>query len=76
MAYWMEEHVDENGNSMPIDLVGSTTIVKVGSFGATSLANTPDSESLNKALDKAYVHQLSYSDYRIQTNVPEHINSS
>lgn len=76
MAYWMEEHVDKKGNPMPIDLVGSTTIVKVGSFGAASLANTPDSESLNKALDKAYVHQLSYSDYRIQTNVPEHINSS
>lgn len=76
MAYWMEEHVDENGKSAPIDLIGSTKIVKVGGFGSTDISNVTDSNSLNKALSKAYVHQLSYSDYRIQTNVPEHINSS
>lgn len=76
MAYWMEEHVDENGKSAPIDLIGSTKIVKVGGFGSTDISNVTDSNSLNEALSKAYVHQLSYSDYRIQTNVPEHINSS
>lgn len=76
MAYWMEEHVDENGKSAPIDLIGSTKIVKVGGFGSTDISKTTDSNSLNEALNKAYVHQLSYSDYRIQTNVPEHINSS
>jgi hypothetical protein len=27
-----------------------------------------------KQFDKAYVHKLSYEDYRIQTNVPNHIN--
>lgn len=76
MAYWMEEHADENGKSAPIDLIGSTKIVKVGGFGSTDISNVTDSNSLNEALSKAYVHQLSYSDYRIQTNVPEHINSS
>lgn len=76
MAYWMEEHVDESGKSAPIDLIGSTKIVKVGGFGSTDISKATDSNSLNEALSKAYVHQLSYSDYRIQTNVPEHINSS
>lgn len=76
MAYWMEEHVDETGKSAPIDLIGSTKIVKVGGFGSTDISKTTDSNSLNESLSKAYVHQLSYSDYRIQTNVPEHINSS
>lgn len=76
MAYWMEEHVDETGKSAPIDLIGSTKIVKVGGFGSTDISKATDSNSLNESLSKAYVHQLSYSDYRIQTNVPEHINSS
>lgn len=117
MAYWMEEHVDESGKSAPIDLIGSTKIVKVGGFGSTAIdyetndknlyvdsngnvipvaqgkALTRENQMKNdnfsklavpiKGLDKlhsnlskAYVHQLSYSDYRIQTNVPEHINSS
>lgn len=106
MAYWMEEHVDENGKSAPIDLIGSTKIVKVGSFGSFALDYVTNEEheyvdkdgniikngkknpnfldlavpisssTINNALSKAYVHQLSYSDYRIQTNVPEHINSS
>lgn len=29
---------------------------------------------ISSALKQGYIHQLSYSDYRIQTNVPEHIN--
>ena len=68
MAYWM----DDNN----IDLVGSTKIVKVGGFGSTDISKASDAKSLGEALSKAYVHQLSYGDYRIQTNVPEHINSS
>lgn len=68
MAYWM----DDNN----IDLVGSTKIVKVGGFGSTDISKASDAKSLGEALNKAYVHQLSYGDYRIQTNVPEHINSS
>lgn len=68
MAYWME--------SKGVDLVGSTKIVKVGGFGSTDISKASNAQELNDALDKAYIHQLSYGDYRIQTNVPEHINSS
>lgn len=68
MAYWME--------SKGIDMVGSTKTVKVGGFGSTDISKASNAQELNEALDKAYVHQLSYGDYRIQTNVPEHINSS
>lgn len=107
MAYWMDEHVGENGEPEPIDLVCATTVVKVGNFGSTALdyvtndrqqyidkdGNVIDGgkenpnfsnlavpiksvNALNSQLNYAYVHQLSYEDYRIQTNVPEHINSS
>lgn len=76
MAYWMDEHVDSNGKPAPIDLIGSTKIVKVGGFGSTDISQASTAEALNDALSKAYVHQLGYGDYRIQTNVPEHINSS
>lgn len=76
IAYWMEEHVNpETGKSEPIDMIGSTKIVKVGGFGSTDISNV-DSKTINDAMNKDYVHQLSYADYRIQTNVPEHINSS
>lgn len=68
MAKWME--------SNNVDLVGSTKIVKVGGFGSTDISKCSDANSLNEALNKAYIHQLNYGDYRIQTNVPEHINSS
>lgn len=68
MAYWME--------SKGVDLVGSTKIVKVGGFGSTDISKASNAQELSNALDKAYIHQLSCGDYRIQTNVPEHINSS
>lgn len=68
VAYWME--------SKGVDLVGSTKIVKVGGFGSTDISKASNAQELSNALDKAYIHQLSYGDYRIQTNVPEHINSS
>ena len=68
MAYYME---DNN-----IDMVGSTTIVKVGNFGAANISSARTTEELNMALSKGYVHQLSYEDYRIQTNVPDHLNAN
>ena len=68
IAYYM----DENN----IDLVGSTKIVKVGSFGSTSIKGVKNAEELNAALAKGYVHQLSYADYRIQSNVPDHVQSA
>lgn len=75
MAYWMEEHT-ENGQPAPVDLIASTKAVKVGNFGSTNISNVQSAEDLTAALSQGYVHQLSYSDYRIQTNVPEHINGS
>ena len=68
MAYYME---DNN-----IDMIGSTKIVKVGDFGAADISKAKSTEELTEALSKGYVHQLSYEDYRIQTNVPEHLNSN
>lgn len=76
IAYWMEDHVNpQTGKSEPIDLLGSTKVVKVGGFGSTDISNTTQ-QDLTEKLNNGYVHQLSYGDYRIQTNVPEHINSS
>jgi predicted NAD-dependent protein-ADP-ribosyltransferase YbiA (DUF1768 family) len=81
IAYWMEEHINpETGKSEPIDMIGawstgSDKIVKVGGFGSTNIANATH-DNIDEYLNKGYVHQLSYADYRIQTNVPEHINSS
>lgn len=68
LANWME---DNN-----VDMVGSTKIAKVGCFGQTNLSKVTDKTGLEKAMGAAYVHELPYKDYRIQTNVPEHINSS
>lgn len=68
IAYYM----DENN----IDLVGSTKIVKVGCFGSTNIKGVTNAEELNAALAKGYVHKLDYSDYRIQTNVPDHVQSA
>lgn len=68
LANWMEAH--------NIDMVGSTKIAKVGCFGQANLSGVKDKASLNTAMDAAYIHELPYKDYRIQTNVPEHINSS
>lgn len=68
IAYYM----DENN----IDLVCSTKVVKVGCFGSTSIKGVKNAEELNAALAKGYVHQLSYADYRIQSNVPDHVQSA
>lgn len=89
IAYYMEEN--------NVDLLGSTTICKIGCFGATSIdhldqydseiidrrkaqgdnnTDISNTERLNFAMSQAFVHKLSYSDYRIQTNVPDHVYNS
>lgn len=68
LANWMEAN--------NIDMVGSTKIGKVGVFGQAKIGAVTDKASLDAAMSQAYIHELPYSDYRIQTNVPEHINSS
>lgn len=73
MALWMEKNnVDVAGAWSK----GGDKIVKVGGFGSTSIEEANTQDAMNEALGKAFVHELPYSDYRIQTNVPEHINSS
>ena len=91
MAEYMDNHVDSFGIADPIDMICSTACVKVGAFGAVSIDNLSqydeeltnngltsisNKDRLNLALSKATVHKLSYSDYRKQTNVPKHMDSS
>ena len=69
-------YVDKDGNVIPTDGSELTRNNQKKNPNFSSLAVKIDKDSLNKQLSLGYVHQLSYSDYRIQTNVPEHINSS
>lgn len=69
-------YVDKDGNVIPTDGSELTRNNQKKNPNFSSLAVKMDKEGLNKQLSLGYVHQLSYSDYRIQTNVPEHINSS
>lgn len=68
LGLWMEEN--------NVDMAGSTKIAKVGCFGQADISKSKDRDSLRTALSSGVVHTLPYRDYRIQTNVPEHINSS
>lgn len=68
LGIWMEKK--------GVDMVGSDKIAKVGCFGQTDLSAVKNTEDLFTAMESAYVHELPYRDYRIQTNVPEHINAS
>ena len=52
-----------------IDVACSTTCVKVGNYGAVDVLNLPEKPINN-------IHILSYQDYRIQTNVPQHIDAN
>lgn len=74
LALWMENHKDENGEPAPIDLVASTKAVKVGAFGSVPLKGMNDTAAIYDTMNKAYVHKLSLSDYRVQSGVPEHLN--
>lgn len=68
LGLWMDEN--------DVDLIGSDKICKVGCFGQCDLSAVTDNQSLREALNTAKIHKLPYKDYRIQTNVPEHINVS
>ena len=74
LALWMENHQDEEGNADPIDLVCSTKAVKVGSFGSAILEGKNTHDEVFDAMSKAYVHKLSWADYRVQSGVPQHVN--
>lgn len=59
-----------------VDVVAATTAVKVGSFGAVNVKDATNKDELNASLDNAIIHNLSYNDYVIQNNIPEHIQGS
>ena len=70
-------YIDSNGDVIPVksgEELTRSNQKKNANF--SKLAVKVDRASFEFQLDKAYIHQLSYGDYRIQTNVPEHINSS
>ena len=69
-------YVDKDGNVIPTDGSELTRDNQKKNPNFYSLAVTLDKASLENQLNLGYLHQLSYGDYRIQTNVPEHINSS
>lgn len=59
-----------------VDVIAATTAVKVGSFGAVNVKDATNKDELNASLDNAIIHNLSYNDYVIQNNIPEHIQGS
>lgn len=59
-----------------VDVIAATTAVKVGSFGSVNIKDATNREELESSLGNAVVHNLSYNDYVIQNNVPEHIQGS
>lgn len=59
-----------------VDVIMADSCVKVGAFGQADISSVQNKDDLNNALQSACIHRLNMSDYRIQTNVPEHIHSS
>lgn len=86
IAYYMEENnVDLLGSTKicKVGCFGTTSIDHLDQYDSeiidrrkaqgdnnTDVSNT---ERLNFAMSQAFVHKLSYSDYRIQTNIPDHV---
>ena len=68
LGLWMDEH--------NVDMIGSTKIAKVGCFGAANLKDVHNLKSLHGALEKGVIHELPYQHYRIQTNVPMHLDAT
>lgn len=74
-------YLSKTGKSLGKDLEKITdkdAILTMRDKDFESLATplSQDKKGLVESLSRATIHQLSYSDYRIQTNVPEHINAS
>lgn len=66
------KYMDEKG----IDIACSTKAVKVGIFGQTDIKSVKNDVEMRESLDKAYVHELNYADWREQTNVPHHMQEA
>ena len=70
MLEWAEKPEND------VDVIAATTAVKVGSFGAVNVKDATNKDELKASLDNAIIHNLSYNDYVIQNNIPEHIQGS
>lgn len=70
MLEWAEKPEND------VDVIAATTAVKVGSFGAVNVKDATNKDELRASLDNAIIHNLSYNDYVIQNNIPEHIQGS
>lgn len=70
LAYYMD---NEDNN---IDMICSTKAVKVGNWGSIDISKVTTKDELEAALSSGRVHEFSYEDFRIQTNVPEHLNAN
>ena len=66
------EYAEDND----IDVVAATTTTKAVQYGAVDVKSATSKEGLINSLSSATIHQLSYNDYIIQTNVPEHMQGS
>lgn len=57
-----------------IDVACESSVIKVGEYGAFNIYDTANKEELIHNLETtAKVHDLDYRDYRIVSNVPEHL---
>ena len=70
----LAEFMEDNG----IDMAGSTEIVKVGEYGSVDISKGNIYQTLEEGAitGSLVIHQLPYSSYRIQTNVPNHTHQS
>ena len=89
IAYYMEENnVDLLGSTKicKVGCFGTTSIDHLDQYDSEIIdrrkaqgdnnVDVSNTERLNFAMSQAFVHKLSYSDYRIQTNVPDHVYNS
>lgn len=89
MAYFMEENnIDMIGSTKicKVGCFGATKIDHLDQYDSEILERRKaqgnnseeitNTERLNFALGQGFVHSLSYSDYRIQTNVPNHVHQA
>lgn len=79
LAEWMEKN--------NVDLACSTKCVKCGEFGAVDISKAKAKGELTKILNDGFleadeqthklgIHVFNFEDYRIQTNVPPHVDQS
>ena len=58
------------------DLVCCTTCVKVGGFGSSDVRRCKTKEDFANSFKEGYPHQLPLRNWRQQSNIPEHVNTS